>query len=425
MRNVFKDKMFLGIFLLGLLLRIFWVTLFPTYPYTDFMWYHVKGVEISQGQGFLNGVYPNYEGVVGKPTAFRPIGYPATLAMVYFFTGDSFLAGKFLNVFLACLSMMLLYIIARKFFSRKISLVSLLLLSLSPLAIIYTGILGSETLFMTLLLLCAYFLLIQRSPIKTGLVVGYMALVRPIGIYFLAAILLFIFLEKNIDWMRKIKQALVIFLVALVVTSPWIIRNYIVFGSPVFSTNGGYVIFVNNNPYATGSWSDPYKYPDSPFLKYRYDTWFDELGMHKEGKELALNWISENPGGFLKLGVKRMIHSYWSKLDDIMWGFTTDMNQWHPFTSRAIRIQKFLFKPFNSLVWMAVFVIMIRGIKGKVHSFDLFMLITFLYFNFMIFVLEGNSRYLFPLFPFYSIWVVWILSKFPRREYWKKLMEEK
>ena len=36
-----------------------------TYPYTDFMWYHVKAVEISQGKGFLNGIYPYYTGNPG------------------------------------------------------------------------------------------------------------------------------------------------------------------------------------------------------------------------------------------------------------------------------------------------------------------------------------------------------------------------
>jgi 4-amino-4-deoxy-L-arabinose transferase-like glycosyltransferase len=389
------------------------------------MWYHVKGVELSQGEGFLNGAYPDYNGVPGKPTAFRPIGYPLTLAGVYFFTGESILAGKILNVFFSSVSIILLYLLARKFFSRRVSLFSALLLSLSPVAIIYTGILGSETLFMTLLLWCAYFLLVKRSPLGVGLVVGYMALVRPISIYFLGAILLFVFLEKNLDWIRKIKQVVVIVLVAFLVISPWIIRNYRVFGEPVFSTNGGYVLFVNNNPYATGSWSDPYGYPDSPFLKYRHDNWFDELGMHREGITLATDWISKNPGQFLKLGVKRMLNSYWRKLDDIMWGFTTGINQWHPRTSGAIRIQKLVFQPFNILVWFAVFVIMIRGLKRKGHSFDLFIMITFLYFNFMIFALEGNSRYLLPLFPFYAVWVSWLLSKFPGKEYWRKLIEEK
>ena len=62
-----------------------------TYPETDFMWYHIKGVELSRGMGFLNGVYPYYTGKIGYPTAFRPIGYPLTLACLYSIFGTSFL----------------------------------------------------------------------------------------------------------------------------------------------------------------------------------------------------------------------------------------------------------------------------------------------------------------------------------------------
>jgi hypothetical protein len=36
-------------------------------------------------------------------------------------------------------------------------------------------------------------------------------------------------------------------------------------------------------------------------------------------------------------------------------------------------------------------------------------LLTFLYFNGMMFVLEGNSRYLYPLHPFYSVLIAVLL----------------
>jgi len=60
------------------------------------MWYHVKGKEIAEGKGFLNGIYPYYTGRPGFPTAFRPIGYPGTLAILYFIFGAHFIVAKLL-----------------------------------------------------------------------------------------------------------------------------------------------------------------------------------------------------------------------------------------------------------------------------------------------------------------------------------------
>jgi 4-amino-4-deoxy-L-arabinose transferase-like glycosyltransferase len=423
LRKLMADKVFLIIWITGLLIRIAW-SFFPTYPETDFMWYHVKAMEISEGKGFLNGVYPFYEGVEGRPTAFRPIGYPATLSLVYYFTGARFFAGKMLNVFLSAVSMLLLFAITRKFFSRRFSIVVVFLLSFSPLAILYTGILGSEILFMTLLLLSAYFTLVQRKPLWLGLTVGYMALVRPIGIYFLGCIVLFILLEKQLDRSRKIKQLFAVIGFSMLIILSWVGRNAMVLGTPVFSTNGGYVAYVNNNPYATGSWSDPFSYPDSPFLKYRHDTWFDELSMHQEGKALALSFIKENPSAFLKLGIKRMQNSYWSKLDDSMWAFTVGVDRWHPFSSLATRLQALLYRPFYVLVWLAIGLLIAKAILRKLTAWEGFVLLIFGYYNGMMFLLEGNSRYLFPLFPFYAVLVVWLLSKVPTKAFWIACMED-
>jgi len=61
------------------------------------MWYHVKGKE------FLNGIYPYYTGRPGFPTAFRPIGYPGTLAILYFIFGAHFIVAKLFNIVLSTL----------------------------------------------------------------------------------------------------------------------------------------------------------------------------------------------------------------------------------------------------------------------------------------------------------------------------------
>ncbi|MFZ5987175.1 MAG: glycosyltransferase family 39 protein, partial [Bacillota bacterium] len=179
-----KKNSYILLILLGVILRLIWIYVMPTYPETDFMWYHVKGTEIAQGKGFLNGIYPYYTGRPGFPTAFRPIGYPGTLAVLYYIFGSGFMVGKLFNVVLSALIMFLTYKLANKFFGSKIALLTLLIFALSPLAITYNSILCSEILFSALLMLSIYLFFYKNNPFLIGLLIGYLTLVRPIGMFF-------------------------------------------------------------------------------------------------------------------------------------------------------------------------------------------------------------------------------------------------
>jgi len=410
--NFTKKYHYILIILLGVILRLAWIIIMPTYPETDFMWYHVKGVELSQGMGFLNGIYPYYRGTPGIYTAFRPIGYPGTLAVLYFIFGtgfNDFLVGKLFNVVLSTLIMFLTYKLAKQFFNEKIALITLALYAFSPLAIAYNSIHCSEILFSAVLMLSVYLFFNKNNPVIIGLLIGYLTLIRPIDMFIPLIFAFFMFIKKDLKLKNKIVY-IVSFAVAVgAVVAPWLIRNYIRFGEPVFSTNGGYVIYVNNNDYATGSWSDPYKYPNSPFLKYKWDTGFDEMAIHKLGKELAYKWIKENPGRFIKLAFKRIANSYFLKIDDIMWSMTIDVNTWHPLTYKAVFLEKILYIPFYIIVFTFIIYALYRFIRHKKTDFITFILFIFAYFNAMMFVLEGNSRYVFPLHPIYTIGVAFII----------------
>lgn len=409
-RDIFRSSAFY-IILIGIILRLFWIFFMNTYPETDFMWYHVKALELSKGMGFLNGIYPFYSGTWGIPTAFRPIGYPLTLATLYVFFGANFLVGKIFNIVLSTISMICVYKLSNMFFRPFVSKLSLMLFAFSPLSICYSSILCSEILFQTVLIVCLYLYFAHKNPVILGLLVGYLALIRPIGIFFAFVIIIFWILENRLN---NICRFVSIFSLSfLLVISPWIIRNYIQFGQVIYSTNGGYVFYVNNNPYATGSWSDPFSYPDSPFKKYLYDNNFDEIAINKVGKKLAINWIINNPDQFIKLAFKRIANSYWAKLDDIMWAFTIDVNKWSPLYTKAIILETFLYRPFYILTFIYAMYAIIHFIKFKKADIHTMFLLVFLYFNAMMFVLEGNSRYVFPLHTIYSIGVALIITYIP------------
>lgn len=231
---------------------------------------------------------------------------------------------------------------------------------------------------------------------------------------------LFIFIKKDLNLKKKIIYIASFAVAVALVVAPWVIRNYIVFGEPVFSTNGGYVIYVNNNDNANGSWTDPYKYKDSPFLKYRTETGFDEMATHKVGKELAYKWIKEHPDKFIKLAFKRIANSYVLKTDDIRWALTTYIDTWHPITSKAVKLEMLLYPPFYIVLFAFIIYALYRFIRYRKIDFTTFILLIFAYFNAMMFVLEGNSRYVFPLHPIYTIGVAYIIWEVLKKVFPKK-----
>lgn len=405
-KKISSRNMHLFIILGSIILRFIWIYYMKTYPETDFMWYHIKGVELSRGMGFLNGVYPYYTGKIGYPTAFRPIGYPLTLACLYSIFGTSFWVGKIFNVILSTISMLYLYKTAKLFFSGAVSNLALAIFAFSPLSICYTSILGSETLFQTLLMLIMYSLFSKKNALTLGILVGYLSLVRPIGIFFSGVLILFLLFDRS---RNTLKFTGVFSLVFLLVISGWFIRNYIQFGKFIYSTNGGYVIYVNNNPYATGSWSDPFSYPNSPFRQYLFDDHFDEIAINNVGKKLAKEWICKNPKQFLALASKRIFNSYWNKLDDIMWAFPIGLNTWDSRYVSAIKLETFLYRPFYVLTFVYIIYAIVNFIRYKKANIHTFILFVFLYFSAMMFILEGNSRYVFPLHPIYSIGISFII----------------
>jgi 4-amino-4-deoxy-L-arabinose transferase-like glycosyltransferase len=424
-----KKNKYLILIAAGVILRLIWVFAMPTYPETDFMWYHVKGVELSQGKGFLYGFYPYYTGIPGMPTAFRPIGYPGTLAVLYFIFGSSFfgiefMVAKLFNIVLSTLIMFLTYKLANQFFGKKIAFITLLIYALSPLAITYNSIICSELLFSAILMLSIYLYFNKNNPFVIGLLIGYLTLIRPIGVFIPAIFVLYEFIKKDVNLKKKIKYIVSFAVSVALVITPWIVRNYLAFGEFVFSTNGGYVFYVNNNDYAIGSWSDPFKYPDSPMLKYKTDEGgFDEMAVNKYGKELAKQWIKDNPKRFIELAFLRIANSYWYKTDDIMWSLTTDINEWHPITSKAKKLEKLLYRPFYIVLFIFILYALIRFIRKRKIDFTTFILLIFLYFNAMMFVLEGNSRYVFPLHPIYSIGVAFIMFSILKFLFPKKFSE--
>ena len=235
-----KAKRFLFfVILLGVLIRLFWVISIENKPFSDAHWFNETAINISETGTF------QYE---NKETAYRPIGYPAVLSGIYFLFGYSLLYAKLLNLLLFIGIILVSYFLFKTHFGEFPTRITLIVYSILPSSIAFTGLTMSEPLF-TFFLLSALLSINGKKAYLAGILSALTILVRPIALPIIFIIALF---KRN--WKFLLIQVSITFLILL----PWGIRNYRLFQSFVpVSTNGGVNLYIGNNPRAKGTYTNP------------------------------------------------------------------------------------------------------------------------------------------------------------------------
>jgi hypothetical protein len=108
---------------------------------------------------------------------------------------------------------------------------------------------------------------------------------------------------------HRVRSAGVILAIAFAVTTPWLVRNAVLLGRPVLNTNGGFNLYIGNNPAATGG-HVPIQFTPagrewSALLRRGEVAASDELGRQ------AVAWIAHNPFDALWLAVRK-VAGFWS-----------------------------------------------------------------------------------------------------------------
>lgn len=387
---------------LGILLRILWIINVPTIPVSDFKLYYEGAASIVNGTGYL---------IYGYPSAYEPIGYPMFLAMLFKIFGVNVLIGKIANLFLASISLMLMYLIAKISFKKDLpALISMLLLAILPLHIMYTSVLSTEIIFTAFLLAIAYLIMLSKNKmwkyIVLGILLGLSSLIKPYMMVFQFAIFTLELIEIK-DVKRCLTHFLLITVFMVITISPWTIRNYVVFHKLIpISTNGGYNLYVNNNPYANGSWQDPFKIPDSPLLSYKHtsDDFWDEVKVDEAGKKYAFNWIVHNPVSFAKVGLEKL-NNVFIKYDDGYWS-TMKLESNKVLSSAAMlsQINKVIHLVTMLFVFTFIILLIFNLIVHKtLDHLTLVLLMNLSFYILITFLFEGQPRYLFPLWPLFIL----------------------
>jgi hypothetical protein len=275
---------------LSVLVRLPWVIFVHPVAAGDTRFYYLSARSIADGHGYQ---------ILGHPTAFFPVGWPAFLAGLFTFTGPSMIAIEILNLVLWAVTTALVYVLGRRLGGRAVGVVAGLLVALAPTMAVYVMRSYSEALFIPLLLLVCLFLTARReaptlrNAALAGAFLGASILVRS------TAEALILILPLWLLWRHPRREswrpALVLGVSSCLVLAPWVVRNELVMHTASLSTNGGVTLWLGANPKATGGWI-PYGKN-----KWAIDSAAAEVKQNSTLTHEALSYYLHNPDRWLDL----------------------------------------------------------------------------------------------------------------------------
>ncbi len=290
--------------------------------------------ELREGHGYST---PGTE--VPTPTAFRPPLYPLLLVV----TGGYSTGIAVLHLLLAGVMVLATGLAAQRLAGGTRLLPGLLaggLVAVDPLLLLYSGLPMTETLCSGLTAVLLWRLAAddqsQRGALIEGLLWGLCLLSRPtyavaFGLCFIGRVWLRPSdVEPRVElantsppsMVPRLRFGLLGVVTALVVVSPWAIRNGLVFGKPIVTTtHGGYTLWLANNPvyYAEVIEGTVDAWNGESLHRWQQETNAEMDRLHIQGEvaqdrwqsEQARQFIADNPWRFVRACLHRAV-TFWS-----------------------------------------------------------------------------------------------------------------
>lgn len=190
------------------------------------------------------------------PENFRLPGYPFFLYALGS-VGFSMIWIVLIQIVLSSVTVVLTYLIGKKFLSEKVAFIAALLLCIEPTSVFFSTFIMSDTLFVFTLMLSIYLFLYKTTSLRTnillactaGLLFGATVLIRVIAQYLIPCLAVaYIALHKKT--LRPLSHTALyvsIFAVsAAAVVLPWCLRNYTLYGVAEVSATP-YINFTQYN----------------------------------------------------------------------------------------------------------------------------------------------------------------------------------
>jgi 4-amino-4-deoxy-L-arabinose transferase-like glycosyltransferase len=359
---------------------------------------------IALGQGFSNP----YGGNTG-PTAWEPPLYPYLMSGVFKVFGIYTYASAWVlltvNSIFAALTTIPIFLIAHRTFGERVARWSAWAWALNPYVWYWSVHWIWDTTFTPLVLSLVFLLALElrERPGWTGWVIfgtlwGIGALANPTMLTFLPFCGLWVWRQRVKNGIPSIAGIVVSSVVFLLVLSPWLVRNYEVFGRFVFLRDDFGLQFRLGNWKGADGMLMAYLQPNLNKLELEKFQRLGELAYAADCKRLASDWVRANPGRFVVISMKRFFY-FWN-------GVPKPTDSRAPWDFRTS-----LFLASSVLSWWGL----VRALRQKVRGAWLFAGLILTYPTTYYFVYP-HARYRHPIEPELFILAVFLLLQASKRE---------
>ncbi len=341
--------------------------------------------------------------VDGVPTAYRPVGYPIVVGLVYVLCGHQQLVVKCGQAILDTSTAFLIFLLLAGHPERT-RLAGAALWACFPPAILYSNFLMSESVF-TFLLALSFVLLTKdwdgklRARIIIGAVLGLLVLMKPGFVLFLVPLPFF---HKHLG--IRLQSLMLIAVVFFAVLVPWMMRNYYLFGEISPSSNGGMNLLIGNNPNSTGAYG-------ATFDPSIIDGARDEFDVDRRAFKYAVRYIAENPKSFILNAAKKFGRLFESEGGLLVWSFHSN-----PEDTASRYATKYASVPLTLklVVNLPYFLLMLGGLFGFLGAQKdrFWWLASILLASWILLhiVFFGGGRFHFPLMPVMAVFATPFLA---------------
>ena len=331
MNTYFKKNALILVVLIALFARITLLIVGKTYIFPE-GWpgaYETGNIAAAIAE---TGTFSSPFGTDTGPTAWMMPGYPYLLALIFKIFGTYSVSSAIIALLLDCLASALtiapIFSITNRLFDRKAAFAAAALFCFYPPAIWHAaGRIWDTTLFTMMSLFFLNFLMVngKRWTINTallaGLFFGIIALFKVIILAFYPFVLIQILFQKSMLLKVRLQQIGLMTIMTLVVLSPWVWRNYLIFGQPLLRSNFGLELKLGNSSgweaymQIHGRGKIEMHHPiiqKKELEKYRK---LGELAYTAACKKEALAFIGNHPHDFIQLTMQRILYFWIRDLD--------------------------------------------------------------------------------------------------------------
>jgi tetratricopeptide (TPR) repeat protein len=269
--------------------------------------------------------------LLGSGPFFRAPFYAYLLGAIYAVFGPSFTAAKIIQHIIGAFSCSMIFIIADRYFSRKIAVLSGFIASFYLVFIYFED----ELLLDSLLVLFSVVLILillrlyddprRRLFLAAGIILGIASITRPNFLVMLPVIAIWVVYAFDLAIKEKITGLIILTAGCALIISPVTVRNIVVGNDNVLiASQGGINFYIGNNERASGytalmpEFGPTWQYSDCEYLA-KLET--GRLGQEMKQSEVsafyykkALNFVLDRPLQWSSLIFKKLFY-FWNSYE--------------------------------------------------------------------------------------------------------------